>query len=190
MLETLSSLAILRHSPTPFPPTPQRSKPPPPRPRMTIMTIIPFTILLVSLELPTPLSFGRGAQPTVRNLVGCALCRASTQAQQNKALISGTRGAFRSGKRCATECGRLDPGRYWAAAAFAEQRPTENTVSVDTALIIIWQLHVVGSPQGYNSVFIAAVCTAAKQTTQIPSRASMHMMYLILHTPLPRSYDT
>ena len=38
-----------------------------------------------------------------------------------------------------------------AAAAFAEQRPTENTVSVDTALTINWQLHVVGSlkcPEG------------------------------------------
>ena len=41
--------------------------------------------------------------------------------------------------------------RYWAAAAFAEQRPTENTVSVDTALTINWQQHVVGSlkcPEG------------------------------------------
>ena len=48
--------------------------------------------------------------PPVRSLVGCALRRASAQAQQNKILISGTRGTFRSGKRCATECGRLHPG--------------------------------------------------------------------------------
>ena len=45
--------------------------------------------------------------PPVRSLVGCALRRVNTQAQQNKILISGTRGAFWSEKRCATECGRL-----------------------------------------------------------------------------------
>ena len=32
-------------------------------------------------------------QPPVRSLVGCVLRQASTQAQQNKILISGTRGA-------------------------------------------------------------------------------------------------
>ena len=59
--------------------------------------------------------------------------------------------------------------RPGTAAAFVEQRPTENTVSVDTALTINWQLHVVGSlkyPEGYHPVFIAAVFTAARQTTQ------------------------
>ena len=62
-------------------------------------------------------------------------------------------------------------------------------MSVDTALTSNWQLHMVGSlkcPEGYNLVFIAAVFTAAKQTTQIRSRPSIHMTYLILH-PLPQS---
>ena len=37
-------------------------------------------------------------------------------------------------------CNRVwtSPSRHWAAAAFAEPRPTENTVSVDTALTINW----------------------------------------------------
>ena len=50
-------------------------------------------------------------------------------------------------------CNRMwtSSSRDWVAAAFAEQRPTENTVSVDTALTMNWQLHVVGSlkcPEG------------------------------------------
>ena len=41
----------------------------------------------------------------------CGLHRqASAQAQQNKILISGTRGAFPSGKRGATDGERLVPG--------------------------------------------------------------------------------
>ena len=61
-------------------------------------------------------------------------------------------------------------------------------MSVDTALAINWQLHVVGSlkcPEGYKLVLIAAVFTAAKQTTQIRTRPSIHMTYLILHPPPP-----
>ena len=34
-------------------------------------------------------------------------------------------------------------------------------------------------------MLIAAVFTAAKQTTQIRTRPSIHMMYLILHPPPP-----
>ena len=47
-------------------------------------------------------------------------------------------------------------------------------------------VHELGSlkcSEGYNPVFIAAVCTAAKQTTQIRSRPSIYMTYLILHLP-------
>ena len=57
-------------------------------------------------------------------------------------------------------------------------------MSVDTELTIKWQPHVVGSlkcSEGYNLVFIAAVFTAAKQTTQIRSRPSIHMTYFFLH---------
>ena len=34
-------------------------------------------------------------------------------------------------------------------------------------------------------MFIASVFTAAKQTTQIRTRPSIHMTYLILHPPPP-----
>ena len=59
--------------------------------------------------------------------------RQSTQAQQNKILISGTIGAFRSGKRGAAACGSR-PGS-WAATEIGVAVPTENTVSADTAQV-------------------------------------------------------
>ena len=59
-----------------------------------------------------------------------ALRQASAQAQQNKILISGAIGAFRSGKRGAAGCESCP--RYWAT--LCSWYPTENTVSVDTVL--------------------------------------------------------
>ena len=73
--------------------------------------------------------------PRYRALRVYALRQASAQAQQNKILISGTRGAFWSGKRGAAACGSRPRCRM--AAEICPMLPTENTVSVDTALTSI-----------------------------------------------------
>ena len=63
-----------------------------------------------SLITPTPpTTRPRIAFVPVQSVVGCVLRQASMQAQQNKILISGTKHAFWSRKRCGIGCGRLNP---------------------------------------------------------------------------------
>ena len=70
----------------------------------------------------------------------CCGSQADTQSQQNKILISGTRGAFRSGNRSSV---MMPAPRYWAAAIFcALQR---NTVSMDTVPLTLWMATGIGS---------------------------------------------
>ena len=128
--------------------------------------------------------------PPVRSLVGCALRRASTQAQQNKILSSGTRGTFRSGKSCATECGRLEPGTGLQLPLLNSNLNSDlqrDTVSIDTALTIHWQLHVVPSlkcPQGYSPVFVAAVCPPPQTSLESKIRSPERMQAAWLQSPL------
>ena len=67
-------------------------------------------------------------QPPPYGVLWCASQESSTR-QHNKSLISGTIGAFRSGRRVA-EGAELLPGTELQQCSFRE--PTENTVSIDT----------------------------------------------------------
>ena len=65
--------------------------------------------------------------------VSYALWQASAQAQQNKILISGTRGALRSGEDV-QHMGCVYSRSQYSVAGFPVGQPTKNTVSVHTML--------------------------------------------------------
>ena len=75
--------------------------------------------------------FGETTPPPPRlELCSALVTRASTR-QHKKILISGTIGAFRSGRRVANVA-VLSPGTVMKSSG--ERPPTENTVSSDTVL--------------------------------------------------------
>ena len=69
---------------------------------------------------------------------GVLVTRASTR-QHKKILISGSIGAFRSGKRVA-DMAVLSPGTVMKSSG--QRPPTENTVSGDTVLFPLHRLHI------------------------------------------------
>ena len=98
---------------------------------------------------PTPrrVSVGAGGGGGARNSptanprlesCGVLVTRASTR-QHKKILISGTIGAFRSGKRVA-DMAVLSPGTVMKSSG--QRPPTENTVSGDTVLFPLHRLHI------------------------------------------------
>ena len=80
---------------------------------------------------------GAGGPPRLE-LCGVLVTRASTR-QHKKILISGTIGAFRSGRRVA-DMAVLSPGTVMKSSG--QRPPTENTVSGDTVLFPLHRLHV------------------------------------------------
>ena len=90
---------------------------------------------------------GSGGQPPPPRLESCGVLvtRASTR-QHKKILISGTIGAFRSGRRVA-DMAALSPGTVMKSSG--QRPPTENTVSGDT---VLFPLHRPPPPPGGGGV--------------------------------------